>query len=343
MKHKIQTHNWLIICILFKSLIVTNTANAWTQQSHSRMTQDALLYMGSDHASPDQKRAYNFYLVSAGDLQTALTVLGKSASEVDDFKDTRLGHWWSNYQHGLSYLIVNNNTSLWHFISIGQPKNTEDNDKEDYTGYSFQNRTKDPRIFNNDTLLSVFLYNQQLHYNDYITTATHYSDHGTPISYENYQKFQSATWEPIDHLADYWFQQFVNKPSFQSIAYVTHAAAEVAVAHHTWNTFANYHYEYETWVADFYDIESLSNFEQIEQALNAYNPEHTIRDIVTQSAKQAYCLPEPLYDPRHQGRLKVAKTMIPSAIATIVTVLTKAVNNVYGEDANDTNRPLYNE
>ena len=305
-------------------------AMAWTDTVHERMTQDALLYMGSEFADSEQSQAYKFYVEAAGGLENALNILGAAAREVDNFNDTRMGAWWVGY-HQQSIrspwrtLSHHNNTIWWHFLSIGRGQDAHGND---HGGYNFQYRTEDPRLIDNDSIIKAFLFNQRLHSGDYHTTEAHYRGGSASSYHKQYQRFQQIPWQPIDHLARYWYEQFLLQPSLQVMGVVTHAGADVAAVHHTWNTMANYHREYEAWVEDFYYIERLNDREAVQQALADYHPDASIEAILTQTAEAAYCRPDPLYDPSHQARLETAKEMVPLALATNVTLLTKGINAI---------------
>jgi len=318
----------LIICSI--ACIGPSLALAWTDTVHEQMTQDALLYMGSEFADHEQNQAYKFYVEAAGGLEQALSILGAAAREVDNFDDTRLGAWWVGGYHNQgvrlpwSTISHHNHTIWWHFLSVGRGQDVHGND---HGGYDFRYRTEDPRRIDTDSIIKVFQFNQRLHPGDYETTEARYRQNSRS-DLAQYQRFQKIPWQPIDHLAQYWYDQFLSQPSLQVMGVITHAGADVAAVHHTWNTMANYHREYEDWVEDFYYIERLSDRSAVQQALTVYHPEASIAAILTQTAEAAYCRPDPLYNPTHQARLNTAKDMVPLAIATNVTLLTKGINAI---------------
>ena len=318
-----------IICAYF---LAPNMANSFTITTHERVTKDALKFMGSIYATKEQKRAYNVYVSSAKGLDNALNLLGKAAGDVDKFKDTRMGGWWVGYHYSASDLslglVENNYTSWWHFLTMTRGSDSHGND---HGGYNYKYRTDDTSFIDYDWIVMAWLYNQELKEDDYKRTESNYRQ-GSYSSWKGqYRDFQSIPWQPVDNLGKFWYEKFKQSPSFQYIGYVTHAGADVAVAQHTWNTIANNHPEYESWVEDFYYKEKLNDLSLVAQYTPTLNAKHSVRSILTQTAEQAYLRPTVLFSKRHSARLNVAKVMVPMAIATNVTILTKAINYLYGE------------
>ncbi len=96
-------------------------------------------------------------------------------------------------------------------------------------------------------------------------------------------------------------------------------------------TSGNGHAGWEGWVDDHYAREGLNNPVEVANRVGRYNPQHSIRDLLTQTAQIAYQRPEPLYDTSYNTRLRVAKELIPESIALTVSVLTKGANTFHGQ------------
>ncbi|MCJ8169357.1 hypothetical protein [Atopomonas sediminilitoris] len=306
-------------------------ASAWTQPTHKNIVKDALAFMNSSYATAEMKRAYQFYVGAAGSEAKAGDILGQAAYDVDDFKDTRLGGWWVGYErapvYGLAASIVSY-TSYWHFINMGRQGDAHGND---HGGYDYRYHKVDGGIADVDWYAMVYLYNRGLKDDDYNTTEANYRQGSRSNWKEHYDDFQKMAFQPIDNLANYWFEQFKRAPSLQTIGYSLHATGDVAQPHHTWITSANGHSSWEGWVEDNYQSNQLNNPAAVAAVVTGYSAAKPLRDTITQTAQVAYQHPEPLYDTSHTTRLRVAKKLIPESIASTVTVLTKGANHFYGQ------------
>jgi hypothetical protein len=310
-----------------------SSAGAWCGDHHKQITSEALAYMGSSYATAEQKRAYNLYVRAAGGLSRAQNLLGQAAKDVDYFMDTRMGGWWCGYHYTAGDLSVgligNNYTSLWHFITMTRGKDAHGNDRG---GYDVRYRTDDPSFIDNDAITKYWLYNQELKKADYKSTEAHYRQ-GSYSSRSQYKDYQKTPWQPVDNLGLYWFKQFAKYPSFQTLGHATHAATDSCVAQHTWNTLGNRHSDYEEWVEDHHDSENLGDFGAAYNALKNFDAKDDYRSLLTQCARDAYINSEPLFEGSHATQLNAASIMVPQSIAVVVTVLTKAINILYGEDS----------
>lgn len=326
----------VLLTVLFVAGLM-GTAGAWYDNSHTRVTQTALEYMGSSYADADQQRAYNLLVNSAGSLESAKELLGDAATAIDYFMDTRMGEWWIGYHNtssDLTFGLQNNNyTSFWHFINMTRGSDAHGND---YGGYDYRYVTNDTaNIIDRDWITRTFLHNQQLHDDDFDTTEAHYRQ-GSYSDEDQYEDFQEIPFQPVDNLGLYWLQQFVAYPTFQSLGYVTHAAGDVGVAQHVWTTLGNYHVEYEEWVEDHFGVSdqyNIGDFTNIQTELANYSAQDDMRVTLTKTAEAAYANPEPMYDGSQDVRLNAMNTMVTKSIASAVTIMTKAVNILYGEDS----------
>ena len=306
-------------------------AHAWSQETHKRIVADALKYMNSSSATADMKRAAQFYSQAAGSQANAAEILGQAAYDVDDFRDTRLGGWWVGYEYApvgnLASSLVNY-TSYWHFLNLTRGTDVHGND---HGGYDYRYHTVDGSWSDVDWYAMVYLYNRDLNQEDYNTTEAHYRQGSYSNRDKHYADYQEMAFQPIDNLAKYWFDQFKQSPSLQTIGFSLHATGDAAQPHHVYVTSANNHSGWETWVRDYYDTENFGDMNAFANIVGQYNSQHDIRSLITQVAERAYQFPEPLYATDYATRKRVAKEMIPHAIATTVAVLTKGVNHVYGQ------------
>jgi hypothetical protein len=326
----------LLITLLI-TVSFTGSVFAFYDESHKRVTSRALEYMGSSYASAEQKRAYDLLVNAAGSLKQAKQLLGQAAVDIDYFMDTRLGEWWIGYHNtagDLTFGLMNNNyTSMWHFINMTRGTDAHGND---HGGYDYRYVTDDTaNTIDRDWTVRSFLHNQQLHDDDFDTTEAHYRQ-GSSSDKDQYEDFQETPWQPVDNLGLYWLQQFAKYPTFQSLGYVTHAAGDVGVAQHVWISLGNYHVEYEEWIEDHFgnaDQYNFGDFAAIKAEMANYNSQDDFRATLTKTAEAAYLNAAPNYDGSETARLNNGSKMVQKSIATIATVMTKAINILYGEDS----------
>ena len=98
----------------------------------------------------------------------------------------------------------------------------------------------------------------------------------------------------------------------------------------------NYHVEYEEWVEDNFGVTDkydLGNFANINAEMANYNSQDDARTTLTKTAEATYANPEAMYNGSESTRLNIARIVVPKSIATTVTILTKAINILYGEDS----------
>lgn len=312
-------------------------ANAWKQPTHKQEVIDALHYMGSDYATADQRRAYDFYTAAAnGAVDVAADALGQACYDVDDFQDVHLGAWWRGYWaapvFGMAHSIVGYN-AYHHFITMSRGEDAHGND---HGGYNYRHRTPNGSLgkgefFDIDTLASIYLWNTELKRSDYSSTEANYRQDSYSNYNEHYRDFQDMPWQPSANAGRYWFTQFTSQPTFQMMGFSLHFLTDAGQVHHTMSTSANHHAGWEAWVEDNYFAENMNDIQAIHNAVGRYSSQTSVRGIITQLAQEAYSHPEPLYATDHATRLSVAKIMIPETIAATVAMLTKGVNCLNGE------------
>ena len=319
------------------SVTCADSVFAWKQPTHKQEIVDALAYMGSEHATADQRRAYDFYVGSAnGNADNAADALGQACYDVDDFKDVRLGSWWSGYSSaplfGLAHSIVGYN-AYHHFVTMSRGTDAHGND---HGGYNYRHHTPNGSMGNGetfaiDTLAAYYLWNDALKSADYNSTEANYRQ-GSYSNYKSqYGDFQDIPWQPSTNAATYWFKEFMAQPTFQMVGYSLHFLTDAGQVHHTMSTSANHHSGWEAWVEDYYFSENMADIDAITEAVGHFNPTDSVKSIITQLAQEAYSHPEPLYATDHATRLSVAKIMIPETIGASVVLLTKAVNCLHDE------------
>ncbi len=313
------------------------SAYAWKQPTHKQEVIDALNYMGSEYASPEQRRAYEFYVSAAnGVVEEAGDALGQACYDVDDFQDVHLGSWWRGYWSaplfGLAHSIVGYN-AYHHFVTMSRGEDAHGNA---HGGYNYRHRTPNGSLgkgefFDIDKLAAIYLWNTELKKSDFNTTEANYRADSYSDYNEHYRDFQDMPWQPSTNAGLYWFTQFLEEPTFQMMGYSLHFLTDAGQVHHTMSTSANHHAGWEAWVQNYYFEENMNDILAIHEAVGNYDSRAAVRDIITQLAQKAYSHPEPLYATDHETRLSVAKIMIPETIAATVAMLTKGVNCLYGE------------
>lgn len=321
------------------SLALTGSmaAHAWKQPTHKQEVIDALAYMGSDYATPDMRRAYDFYVSAAnGAEDVAGDALGQACYDVDDFQDVHLGSWWRGYWSaplfGMAHSIVGYN-AYHHFVTMSRGEDAHGNPNG---GYNYRHRTPNGSLgkgefFDIDTLAAVYLWNTALKPADFDTTEANYRQDSYSNYDEHYKKFQDMPWQPSTNAGLYWFKQFMAQPTFQMMGYSLHFLTDAGQVHHTLSTSANHHAGWEAWVEENYFNENLNNMEAVHAAVSEFSPQQSVRGIITTLAQEAYSRPEPLYATDHATRVSVASVMVPKTIAATVAMLTKGVNCLNGE------------
>lgn len=326
-------HRTLPLLAGIAGLCLAGQAAAWSQPTHKNIAKDALAFLNSPYATAEMQRAYRFYVDAAGSEEKAGEILGQAAYDVDDFQDTHLGGWWVGYEYaplGDAAAKLVNYTSYWHFINMGRDGDVHGND---HGGYDYRYHKVDGGLDDIDRYAMIYLYNRELLKRDFDTTEAHYRQGSRSDWQAHYGDFQTTAFQPIDNLAQYWFDQFKAAPSLQTIGYVLHATGDVAQPHHAWVTSANGHTGWENWVDDRYARERFADPAAVANLIGAYDTRQPLRDLLTQTARVAYQHPEALYDTSDATRMRLARELIPQSVALTAAVLTKAANAFHGQDS----------
>jgi len=320
--------------------VLANQANAFAQETHKRIAMDAVAYMQRNPSST------NFVKLQAGLVKAGYTVeqfaqqLGQGAYDVDDFADTyicgavtgdcQLAPVW-----GLGKGIVNY-TSYWHFQNHTQGPDVHGNP---FGGYNYAKLTVKGDI---DDLAATWLVGDHLDdgrggmkgwfsdgskYNTYGITERNYRQ-GSTSTPAMYADFEKMPFQPIANLGQYWWSQFLAKPTVQSLGFVMHTT-DLLQPHHTWTTSARNHTGWETWVKDYYDQERLSEDALVTEALGSFTPlaptATDIRPLLRQGGALSYARGGiVLSSTDHKDRKTVGRVVVPHAIAMVVHLLNRA-------------------
>lgn len=319
-------------------------AQAFTQDTHKRIAIDAVEYMKQNPSTTNYTKLLAGVTRAGYSIDQFAQALGQGAYDVDDFADTYLcGATTGDCQMapvwGLGAGIVKY-TSYWHFQNHTGGKDVHGNT---YGGYNYHKLTVWGDI---DNLASSWLYGDYLDdgaggmkgwfgdkskYNSYGVTERNYrlGGYSTPSMYAD---FETAPFQPIDNLGQYWWQQFLAKPTVQSLGFVMHTT-DLLQPHHTWTTSALNHSGWESWVKDYYDSEKLNDFALVTDAMKSYTPlakdAVDIRPLLTKGGDISYSRGgKVLSSTDHNDRKVVGKVVIPHAIAMVVHLLNRAAERL---------------
>ncbi|QNM96928.1 phospholipase [Chitinimonas koreensis] len=315
-------------------------AHAFTQETHRRIVLDAVAYM---QANPSTT---NFARLQAGATNAGYTIeqfaaaLGQGAYDVDDFADTYLcGATTGDCQlapvWGAGASIVKY-TSYFHFQNHTAGPDLHGNK---LGGYNYHALTVWGDI---DDMAAAWLYGDYLDdgrggmkgwfgdnskYNSYGITEANYRLGGTSTA-SMYADFEKMPFQPIDNLGQYWFQQFLSRPTAQTLGFVLHTT-DLLQPHHTWTTSALNHADWEGWVNDYYYAEKLNDAALVKAALADFTPPAKtatdIRPLLTQGGDISYARGGAVLSATdHETRRTVGKVVIPHAIAMVVHILNRA-------------------
>jgi len=334
----------LLATSLAVALVVSAPAHAWKQETHRRIVHDAVAFMKNNPSTT------NYAKLEAGVTRAGYTMeqftqaLGQGAYDVDDFADTYLcgattGSCVMAPLWGLASGIANY-TSYWHFQNHTSGRDVHGNG---FGGYNYAKLANRGDV---DKLAAAWLVGDYLDdgsgglkgwfgdsskYNTFAVTEARYR-HGTYSTAQQYADFESMPFQPIDNLGQYWFQQFLARPTAQSLGFVLHTT-DIVQPHHTWSTSGNGHSGWEQWVADYYDSEQLNDSVLVRGALPTFTPVAAgatdIRPLLTQGGTYSYANGGiVLSSTDHADRRTVARKMIPHSIAMVVHVLNRAADRL---------------
>ncbi|HEX4869861.1 MAG TPA: hypothetical protein VFV15_03940, partial [Moraxellaceae bacterium] len=136
----------------------------------------------------------------------------------------------------------------------------------------------------------------------------------------------------IDNLGQYWFSQFLAAPTVQKLGFVLHTT-DLLQPHHTWTTLDLNHSGWESWVNDNYYSLGLNNHALVSAALNNFTPlaatATDIRPLLTQGGAISYAQGGIVLSSTDDAdRVRIARTMVPNAIAMAVRVLNRAAERL---------------
>lgn len=334
----------LLATSLAVAMFASAPAYAWKQETHRRIVLDAVAFMKANPTTT------NYAKLEAGVLRAGYTMaqfsqaLGQGAYDVDDFADIYLcGATTGNCQMapvwGLGSGIANY-TSYGHFQNHTSGRDVHGNA---FGGYNYAKLASPGDI---DKLAAAWLVGDYLDdgagglkgwfgdsskYNSFGVTEAHYrmGGYSTP---QQYADFETMPFQPIDNLGQYWFQQFLLRPTAQSLGFVLHTT-DLVQPHHTWGTSGKGHSGWEQWVSDYYDSERLGDVLLVRGALATFTPVAAsatdIRPLLTQGGTYSYAHGGiVLSSTDHADRSAVAKKMIPHSIAMVVHVLNRAAERL---------------
>lgn len=329
---------------LAAALFVCTPAHAWKQETHRRIVHDAVAFMKNNPSITNYAKL-EAGVTRAGFSMTQFTeALGQGAYDVDDFADTYLcgattGSCVLAPLWGLGSGIANY-TSYWHFQNHTAGRDVHGNG---FGGYNYAKLSNRGDI---DKLAAAWLVGDYLDdgagglkgwfgdsskYNSFGVTEARYRQ-GSTSTPQQYADFESAPFQPIDNLGQYWFQQFLARPTAQSLGFVLHTT-DVVQPHHTWGTSGNGHSGWEQWVGDYYDSEQLGDSAAVRTALASFTPVAAaaadIRPLLTQAGTYSYANGGiVLSSTDHADRRTVARKMVPHSIAMVVHILNRAAERL---------------
>jgi len=323
---------------------LTTPAHAFLQETHRRIVLDAVAYMQAHPSTTNYQKLLDGATRAGYTIDTLAATLGQGAYDVDSFSDTYIcgavtGDCEQAPAWGLGSGIVKY-TSYWHFENHSAGQDVHGNR---FGGYDY---SKIPVRGDVDVLAAGWLVGDHLDdgpggmkgwfsdgtkYDSYHITEANYrlGGYSTPSMYS---AFQSMPFQPISNLGQYWFQQFLARPSAQTLGYVLHTT-DLLQPHHTWITSGNNHWGWEGWVNDYYYTENLNDSNLVTAALNDFTPLDPkaidIRPLLQQGGAYSYANGGIVLSSTAQAdRVATARKVVPHAIAMVVYVLNRAAERM---------------
>ena len=337
--------NLLIAAGASLALLASAQAEAFTQETHKRIVIDAVNYMKNNPDSTNYAKLVAMANRAGISIEELAERLGQGAYDVDDFEDTFIcgaitGDCVQAPVWGAAESIVKY-TSYWHFQNHTQGPDEHGND---FGGYNYDKLTVWGTV---DTAAATWLRGDHLddgrggqrgwfgaedsEYNSYGITEAQYRQ-GSYSNYNMYKDFEKIPFQPIDNLGQYWYNQYWQQPTVQSLGFVFHTT-DLLQPHHVWTTSDLNHSDWESWVRDYYDSENLNDFGLVTAAMGSFTPldkdSSEIRALLTRGGAIAYEQGgQVLHSKDHGVRRDVAKVVVPHAIAMVVHLLNHAVERV---------------
>ncbi|WP_338845218.1 phospholipase [Massilia sp. W12] len=319
-------------------------AHAFQQETHRRIAIDAVNFIKNNPGITNYNKLASGLAKAGVTLEQFAQAMGQGAYDVDDFADTYLcgavtGSCVQAPLWGLGKGIANY-TSYWHFQNHSAGRDVHGNP---FGGYNYAKLQNPGDI---DKLAATWLVGDYLDdgagglkgwfgdsskYNSFGITEARYR-HGGYSTPQQYEDFEKAPFQPIDNLAQYWFGQFLARPSLQSLGFVMHST-DLLQPHHTWSLSGSNHSGWEQWVNDNYYSQNLNDSAMVQAALANFTPlaAHAtdIRPLLTQGGAFSYRVgASVLSSTDHNDRVRVAKQVVPHAIAMMVHVINRAAERL---------------
>lgn len=334
----------LRLSALALTMITCIPSHAFVQETHRRIVLDAVQFMKNNPASTNYAKLAQGVAKAGYTMDQFAAALGQGAYDVDDFADTYIcgavtGDCQMAPLWGLGSGIVNY-TSYHHFQNHGTGKDVHGNG---FGGYNYAKLTVPGDI---DKLAAAWLVGDHMDdgsggmkgwfgdgskFNTYGITEEHYrlGGYNAPGQFAD---FETAPFQPVDNLGQYWFGQFLSRPTAQSLGFVLHTT-DLLQPHHTYATSGNNHSGWETWVKDYYDTEKFNDPVLVKAALADFTPlaanATDIRALLTQGGTYSYRVGgKVISSTDYNDRKTVAKQVVPHAIAMVVHVLNRAAERL---------------
>ena len=325
-------------------LVAAAPAQAFTQNTHRRIVLDAVAYMKANPGTTNYQKLVTGATKAGYTIEQFAQTLAQGAYDVDSFSDTYIcgaitGDCVNAPLWGLGSALARY-TSFWHFEDHAHGPDAHGNP---YGGYNYSRIAIKGDI---DELAAGWMWNDYLddgaggmgglfgdgsRYNTYGVTEKNYRLGGvsTPSMYADYQNFP---FHPVSNLGQYWFSQFLARPTAQTLGFVLHTA-DLAVPQHTWNTLANNHSGWESWVESYYDSEQLGAFGAVTAALANVTPVAPtgtdLRPMFYQAGAYSYANGAlVLSSTAHADRVAVGRKLVPHGIALVVHLLNRAAERM---------------
>jgi hypothetical protein len=325
-------------------LLAAAPAHAFLQETHRRIVLDAVAYMAAHPATTNYQKLVAGAARAGYSIEDFAATLGQGAYDVDSFADTYIcgaitGDCEMAPLWGLGTAIARY-SSFWHFEDHAHGSDVHGNP---YGGYSY---ARVPVMGDVDTLAAGWLWDDYLDdgrggmhgilgdgtkYDTYHLTEANYRQGSTsqPAMYADYQKFP---FQPISNLGQYWFTQFLQMPTAQTLGFVLHTT-DLLVPQHTWNTLGNNHSGFEQWVLDYFDSEQLNDFALVDAALADFPPlpptATDVRAFMHQAGAYSYANGALVLSSTDQAdRVAVARKVVPHATALVVRLLDRGAERL---------------